>query len=221
MKSFAEFMVYREDMYTDEDIINFMPGDVEHNLTQLNDDNLLFAIVAQVKKDLEAAYQSYVARKAPSPNVDAIWRKYINVKSVGDLQKIASTQELTPQKAVARAMGRPAVDERTVKNSIYNLLIQKLAKLGNQLIPSDLSSLLKINPTLKRDFESRFVAQDIFSTTKKGVQTDVFMPFYKDGQGNIRVAPNFAFQRYPEWPHFLNNMLETMPLQVLQKHFKT
>lgn len=220
MKKFAEYLIYREDVYTDEDIINFMPGDVEHNLTQLNDDNLLFAIVAQVKKDLEGAYQKYVARKTSSPNVDAIWRKYTNVKSMGDLQKIATAQELTPQKAAARAM-RPGVDERAVKNSIYNLLIQKLATLGHKLIPPDLNSLLRINPTLKKDFESRFVAQDIYSTTRKGAQTDVFMPFYMDGQGNIRVTPNFAFQRYPEWPRFLNDMLESMPLQAIQKYFKT
>lgn len=222
MKKFAEFLVYREDMYTDEDVINSMPGDVEHNLTQLNDDDLLFAIVGQVKKDLEAAYQSYIARKtSSSPDVSAVWRKYTNVKSMGDLQKIASAQELTPQKAVARAMGRPAVDERAIKNSIYNLMIQKLERLGSQPIPPDLNSLLRINPNLKRDFESRFVAQDIYSTTKKGVQTDVFMPFYRDGQKNIRVTPNFAFQRYPEWPRFLSDMLENTPLQVIQKYFKT
>jgi hypothetical protein len=220
MKTFREYAVYRlmeNEMYRDEDIINFMPGDVEQKISQITDDDLLQSIVAYVKKEVNQAYQDYVARKASSPDIDAIWRKYADVKSQADLQAMA--KQAVAGKAAAKPLQAANV-ERETKTQIWNALIQKLAQMGGKPAPMEIMSLLN-NTNRRRDFETMFVAKDAFSNTRAvGGQTDVFMPFYKDGTGAVKVSPNFASQRYPEWPKFLSDVIENTPLQVLQKVFR-
>jgi hypothetical protein len=167
-----------------------------------------------VTKTVNQAYQKYINREGPSPNVDAIWRQYADVKSLADLQSITGPQSM---RGVARVLSPDMEVKR--KTEIYNLLVQKLAAMGGNPIPVQIINLLNIT-SRRKDFESRFVAKDMFSNTRKvGGQSDVNMPFYKDGRGNIKVSPNFASARYPEWHRFLNDLLTNTSLQVINKVF--
>ncbi len=108
MKSFRNYVINKlleAAMYSDEDIINFMPGDVEAKIAQIEDDNLFRMVVDQVAKEVNQAYSAFVARQGPSPDVDAIWRKYADVKSPADLQRVSVAQ---PTPAPAQPAGRAA-----------------------------------------------------------------------------------------------------------------
>lgn len=99
MYNFNEYAFYRlveDEMYTDKDVISFMPGDAKAQMAQITDKVAYMNIIAQVKQALNQAYQAYVNRQGPSPNVDAVWRSVI-----GGGQPAAPT----PQLKVARALG--------------------------------------------------------------------------------------------------------------------
>lgn len=180
MKTFREYVVYRlveDEMYTDKDVIQFMPGDVREKMLQITDQAERQNIVSQVKKELNQAYQNYTARKAPSPNVDLIWRKI----ALGGQQ---TTPE--PMRGVARALGidRPvgSMDLSNIENSIRS-------HLGNQE-----SGLVKsLDLETKREIESmaRKRTLIVFENAGKARMAGAGIHFYQSPQGLafIRVQP--------------------------------
>lgn len=121
MRTFKEYTFHRlveDEMYTDKDVVDFMPADVRQKLSNINKTSYQ-NIINQVKQALNQSYQDYLARKGPSPDVDTIWRKVMG----GGQQPAPQPQ---PMRGVARALGinRPvgSMSIQDVENSIKSYL---------------------------------------------------------------------------------------------------
>lgn len=194
MKTFKAYVENRlvedDEMYTDKDVIDSMPREIQAQMAQITDKNAYAKIIAQVKQTLNKAYQAYISRQGPLPNVAAIW-----LSVAGGGQQAGGQQAIQPQRKVAKVLD--------VQRSVGTMSDADIDNEIKSYLGNSESGLVKnLDKQVAKEIEYKLVNGQlrprIVANASDGRRNGTGIWFYKSPHGLafIRILPGArAFSR--------------------------